>query len=80
MTTRNYAIFSELRGTESKRKAEMFRSGTCAWSYQTRLYPTLLGTLGNSYVRTLVWFGCAGPGFKDPVMGYPIFQGFSPQA
>ena len=24
----------------------------------------------------LVWFGCVGPGFWDPVMGYPIFQGF----
>ena len=26
----------------------------------------------------LPWFGCVGPGFRDPVMRYPIFQGFSP--
>ena len=25
--------------------------------------------LWNPYL----WFGCAGPGFRDPVMGYPIF-------
>ena len=25
------------------------------------------------YINYLVWFGCAGPEFKDPVIGYPIF-------
>ena len=28
----------------------------------------------------LVWFGCAGPRFWDPVMGLPIFQGYRPLA
>ena len=28
----------------------------------------------------LVWFGCAGPGFWDPVMWHPIFQGYCPLA
>ena len=28
----------------------------------------------------VVWFGCVGPRFRDPVMRYPIFQGFSPLA
>ena len=31
-------------------------------------------------VRGFGWFGCVGTRFKDPVMGYPIFQRFSPLA
>ena len=29
------------------------------------------------FILSLGWFGCASPGFWDPVMGYPIFQGVS---
>ena len=28
----------------------------------------------------IVWFGFLGPGFRDLVLGYPIFQGFNPPA
>ena len=30
--------------------------------------------------KSLVWFGRVGPGFRDTIMGYPIFQGFIPLA
>ena len=25
----------------------------------------------------MAWFGCLGPGLRNPVMGYPIFQEIS---
>ena len=31
--------------------------------------------ISEKHLKSLV--GYAGPGFRDPVMGYPIFQGFS---